>query len=203
MEWTGPTDETSAISMVGSFPVLTQWSCDSFAFDTLTIRIPTLSVFGCTNTGTDCTYDLSACAALTSIDVSNNTAQSAIDFRNFAHLSAISANGCTSLGSLICVSNPELSSISCDSTVLGTLLCEDCTTLTNLDQINYTSLITLNAANCAFPSDKVDFVLTSLAGAGNTGGTCILTGSGMGAPTATGLAAKATLESLGWAVTTS
>jgi len=56
--------------------------------------------------------------------------------------------------------------------------------------------------NCALDQTSVDNILVSLDTAGQSNGTVNIDGGTSAAPSATGLAAKASLQSKGWTVTT-
>jgi hypothetical protein len=55
--------------------------------------------------------------------------------------------------------------------------------------------------NCALNQTSIDNILVSIAAAGTSGGTLNMTGGTNATPSATGLAAKATLVGRGWTVT--
>lgn len=74
----------------------------------------------------------------------------------------------------------------------------NCTTIT-ID--NCPGLTNLNASGCALTQANVDYILSTLDANGMYDGTVDLSGGTNSAPSATGLAAQASLESKGWTVT--
>lgn len=131
--------------------------------------------------------DLTACAALTTL------------YSHYNNLSAIDLSGNTSL-SIVGLNNNSLTSFDASALV-------DLTTL----YLNNNSLLAITIANPlvswlvasgnALDEASVDGVLVQLVANGLSSGHVDLSGGTNSPPSATGLAAKATLEGLGWTVT--
>lgn len=73
--------------------------------------------------------------------------------------------------------------------------------LTVLDIGGLTALVTLTATNNALPEAQVDAILADLDASGVVSGTVDLSGGTNAAPSAAGLASKASLVTKGWTVT--
>jgi hypothetical protein len=82
----------------------------------------------------------------------------------------------------------------------------NCTGLTSFPAGMFNSCLATNFTNawynCALSQQSVDNILVSLDTAGRSNGTVSINGGTSAAPSATGLAAKASLQARGWTVTT-
>ena len=108
-----------------------------------------------------------------------------------------------SISTLVTVNLPQLTTILSGS-MFATLFLQSCSSLTTLNIPALTTLsdsINVNWAGNAFSQATVDHILVKFAGTSSVNGSVDLSGGTSAAPSATGLAAKATLVGRGWTVT--
>jgi Leucine-rich repeat (LRR) protein len=72
--------------------------------------------------------------------------------------------------------------------------------LTSIDLTGLVNLYSLDFENSNLSQESVDYILTFLANGSVSGGSVNLSGGTSAPPSATGLAAKTTLEARGWSV---
>jgi hypothetical protein len=158
-------------------------------------------------------FDVSGMNTLELLDLSNNDLLSHINFgEGLPNLEEIELNTCNFSGDFdftifpnineIRVQNNNFTSINASNLLnLEFLNSSNNPNLSNLDITGSPSVQYIFANNCAIPTIQVDSILVQLDTNGVTDGTVNLSGGTNGIPTATGLAAKISLEGKGWTVT--
>jgi hypothetical protein len=157
-------------------------------------------------------FDVSGMTTLEELDLSNNTLLSYVNFGSgLPNLDDLQLDSCNFSGAFDFTIFPAIEEIrvqinnftSIDASNLLNLqflLVRSNPNLSNLDITGSPSIYFINASDCAIPTLLVDSILVQLDANGVTDGTVNLSGGTNGIPTATGLAAKASLEGKGWTV---
>jgi hypothetical protein len=157
-------------------------------------------------------FDVSGMNTLEELDLSDNALLSYINFGSgLPNLKEIALNDCNFSGAFdftifpaieqIRIQRNNLTSIDASNLLnLQFLVVLSNSNLSNLDITGSPSIYFINASDCAIPTLLVDSILVQLDTNGITDGNVNLSGGTNGIPTATGLAAKASLEGKGWTV---
>lgn len=156
--------------------------------------------------------NFSGCTALEIVVADQLVDLGGISFSNCSTLEVISIKefpkgsfGVANLESLQQVlidESPNLSNLSIDSCeVFETISANDCPSLVSVNIVNCPSIIEVFLTGAALPESVVDAVLVALDESGSEEGSCDISGGTSAPPSATGLAAKASLEGKNWEVT--
>lgn len=173
----------------------TQVTTATFAGDT---SLTDLGVLGCSNLSA---LDVTDCSSLATLDVSTDATLTSLIVSGCNALTSINAQG-TGISALDVSALQGLAALSLNGlSLLESLDASNCPLLGGVDVGDCSSLTSIDASGCALPSAVVDAILAQLDANGESGGTVDLSGGTNEAPSAAGLAAKATLEGRGWTVT--
>jgi hypothetical protein len=156
-------------------------------------------------------FDVSGITTLEELDLSNNALLSYVNFGNLPVLDDLALDSCNFSGAFdftifpaierIGVHNNNFTSIDASNLLnLQFLIVYNNPNLSNLDITGSPSIDYIIVNDCAIPTLLVDSILVQLDTNGITDGSAELSGGTNGIPTATGLAAKASLEGKGWTV---
>jgi hypothetical protein len=158
-------------------------------------------------------FDISGMNTLIYADFEYNALLSYVNFGGgLPNLDWLGLDNCNFSGSFDCTIFPSLRVIQLNGNNLVSINLSNLLSLKivqvydipNLSNLNITGsplIRYIYANNCAIPTIQVDSILVQLDTNGVTDGTVELSGGTNGIPTATGLAAKISLEGKGWTVT--